>query len=235
MAIANILALIPARKNSRGIPGKNFKQFAGFKWPTCVMAADVAIRAGCQAVISTDADLGPTEPYGGGLWPVKSGTYAWLCRPPELAQDDTPMLAVVQHALAQIPGPSDQIICLLQPTQPLRQPRHILAAIALLQSSGADSVVSVVETRSPDEILEIFDGRLKRVTGWSLCDCPTRRQGSLEGYWRDGTVYAFWRKTADHWGDIYGQDVCPLIISAEETCALDSPADWAEAERRLRA
>jgi hypothetical protein len=46
-------------------------------------------------------------------------------------------------------------------------------------------------------------------------------------------VYAFWRKTVERYGNIYGQDVRPLVIPAEETCPLDTPAEWVEAERRL--
>jgi CMP-N-acetylneuraminic acid synthetase len=60
------------------------------------------------------------------------------------AQDDTPMIEVVQHAE---PDPRDRgldIIVLLQPTQPFRTPEHVQQAIRLLQETQADSVVSVV-------------------------------------------------------------------------------------------
>jgi CMP-N-acetylneuraminic acid synthetase len=69
--------------------------------------------------------------------------------------------------------------------------------------------------------------------GSYLNSIPPRRQDMARGYKRDGTVYAFWRETVAY-GDIYGADVVPLIIPPEETCPLDTPADWAEAERRLR-
>jgi CMP-N,N'-diacetyllegionaminic acid synthase len=133
MSLPNVLALIPARSGSKGIPHKNFKPLAGIS--PLHRALRCAWEAGIEDVrISTDhADASHRERRG--------RTASVIQRPPELAQDDTPMIAVVQHALAQIPGPPEQIILLLQPTQPLRQPKHLTAAIELLQSSGADSVV----------------------------------------------------------------------------------------------
>jgi CMP-N-acetylneuraminic acid synthetase len=60
---------------------------------------------------------------------------------------------------------------------------------------------------------------------------PATRQELGPVYKRDGTCYAFYRKTLDQ-GDIYGHDVRPLIIPADESCELDTEADWAAVERR---
>jgi CMP-N-acetylneuraminic acid synthetase len=201
------------------------------------MAADVALRAGCRAVISTDADLGVTEPLGAGLWPVRSGVYQWLKRPPALAQDDTPMIDVVRHVLAQIPGPEDEIVLLVQPTQPLREPKHLQAAIDLLRETVAASVVSV-KALAPARWIAITNS-LGQLFPWSdrICgleDMPARRQDQEVAYIRDGTVYACYRRTVRLYENLYGPDCRALIIPAEETCALDTLADWAEAERRLR-
>jgi hypothetical protein len=51
---------------------------------------------------------------------------------------------------------------------------------------------------------------------------------------RDGTVYAFWRRTLVDHGSIYGRDCRPLVIDTAESVTIDTPADWAEAERRLQ-
>lgn len=167
--------------------------------------------------------------------------FMFVRRPPELAQDDTPMIAVVQHVLAQIPGPENQIIVLLQPTQPLRTAAHVQAAITLLQETQVDSVVSVVKippVLHPAFQCVIVDGALvpwqvKQSSELDWRSVPTCRQHVEDIYQRDGTVYAFWRKTVITYGTIYGLNVRPLIISPEETCALDTLADWTEAERRL--
>jgi CMP-N-acetylneuraminic acid synthetase len=216
--MVNVLAIIPARSGSKGIPGKNWKPFAG---GGCLVhrAAIVSADAGHLPVISSDCE------------PPVYIQAQWLQRPLKLAQDDTPMIAVVQHVLEQIPGPPDQKILLLQPTQPLRQAKHLQQALALLTPEW-DSVVSVVETVSPDELLEARGEELKMSHGWSL-EFPSRRQVMEKGYKRDGTVYAFWRKTVAC-GDMYGSPARALIIDPSETCPLDTEADWREAERRLR-
>lgn len=164
-----------------------------------------------------------------------------LPRPAELAQDDTPMIAVVQHALAQIPGAADDIIVLLQPTQPFRTPAHVRAAMALLHETQADSVVSVVPlplTHSPEMLCRISSNGLLSPTNsyppeWSKIS--TQRQSARQYYKRDGTAYAFWRKTLTRCDSIYGLVVRPLVIDPAESCELDTEADWAEVERRWAA
>jgi CMP-N,N'-diacetyllegionaminic acid synthase len=221
----SVLALIPARSGSKGIPNKNFRQL-GNSSPV-QMAIDVARAAGAEPYLSTDALLGVAYDVN------------WLDRPDALAQDDTPMIDVVRHALAQIPGPADQIIVLLQPTQPFRKPEHIRQAIQLLEESGADSVVSVVElplTHHPwSQFMVNSDGTLELYEAMDWADLPASRQELQPTYIRDGTVYAFRRRTVEHYGTIYGQDVRPLLMALEDTCELDTEADWAEVERRWRA
>lgn len=244
--MSNVLALIPARSGSKGIPHKNFKPLAG-KTPVD-RALDVALACGIDAVLTTDRG-GMIMEFVDQLGTERPVRRQVLLRPPELAQDDTPMIAVVQHALGQIPGPPDQIIVLLQPTQPLRKPGHVTQAIALLEDSGADSVVSVVElppTHHFDWQLVIHGGSLYHPandgetlryvgdTSTSWRRRPVRRQDLERVYIRDGTVYAFRRAMVVEGGHLYGQDVRPLIIPPEDTCPLDTEADWAEAERRLR-
>ena len=129
------------------------------------------------------------------------------------------------------------MILLLQPTQPLRQPKHLQAAIALLRETQADSVVGVVElprTHHPHWQGTVIGGQLVTWDRQAWSTVPSGRQALRPTYIRDGTVYAFWRRTVTEHGSIYGEDVRPLIIPHEETCALDTMADWAEAERRLR-
>jgi CMP-N-acetylneuraminic acid synthetase len=68
-------------------------------------------------------------------------------RPSSLAQDDTPMLAVIQHALETLAadGWTTDVVVLLQPTSPLRRPSHVRDAVTKLHETKADSVVTVVE------------------------------------------------------------------------------------------
>lgn len=231
--MSSALAIIPARSGSKGIPNKNTCRFNDHGPSPLMLAVDCARRAGiAECWVTTDGKVAAGQ--------AGDSCYAGvIARPPDLAQDDTPMIAVVQHVLEQIPGPPDQQVVLLQPTQPLREVKHIQQALALL-TLEVDSVVSVVKlhlAQSP-EWLTVIDahGRLwpwhADEREWAMV--PGRRQDVLPAYQRDGTVYAFWRQTVSEHGNIYGQVCVPLIIPPEETCPLDTMLDWAEAERRLR-
>jgi CMP-N-acetylneuraminic acid synthetase len=157
-------------------------------------------------------------------------------RPSELAQDDTPMLPVITHAVEALERdgwPAD-IIVLLQPTSPLRTPAHIRRSVEMLQETGADSVVSVVEVPrhlSPDYVMRLDEGRLVPFlpTGHGV----TRRQDARPAFVRDGTVYTFWRRTLARHGSLYGADCRAMLVPASESLTIDGPQDWAEAERRL--
>ena len=63
----------------------------------------------------------------------------------------------------------------------------------------------------------------------------TRRQDARPAFSREGTVYACWRSTIERYGSIYGDDCRPLVIDARDSLSIDSPDDWAEAERRIQA
>ena len=221
--MSNVLAIVPARVSSKGIPNKNFRPLAGES--PLSRAIWCASQVAGAVVVTTDH-----TPFAGHT--VHTNVHV-VIRPPALAQDDTPMIDVVRHALDAVPGPPEQMIILLQPTQPLREPKHLEAAIALLRSTGADSVVSVVEVPlalgrewqawiAPDGLL---------IHDWD--NVPACRQDLAHYHVRDGTVYAFWRKTLAS-GTLYGQTCQALVIPPEDTCALDEMEDWHRAERLLR-
>jgi CMP-N-acetylneuraminic acid synthetase len=129
--------------------------------------------------------------------------------------------------LTRVPGPEEQLIILLQPTQPLRTPAHVQAAIALLEA-GARCVVSVTPATSPDKLWK-QDLHAGGMYPWDDTSVEERRQDARAAFKADGTVYA-WRRRDGYWDWPF----TPLLIPQDETCPLDSPADWAEAARRLR-
>jgi CMP-N,N'-diacetyllegionaminic acid synthase len=226
-----VLAIVPARGGSKGVPRKNVRLLGGR--PLLAYTALAATQSGVcdRIVLSTDdaeiaqvgADCGLEVP---GL------------RPAELAQDDTPMLPVLQHVLETLAGERWQpdVVLVLQPTSPLRRPTHLREAVHQLVESGADSVVTVVELprhQSPDYVMRIEGGRLLPF----LPDGArvTRRQDARAAYVREGTVYACWRATIEHYGNIYGEHCRPMLIEPRDSLSIDSLDDWAEAERRLAA
>jgi CMP-N,N'-diacetyllegionaminic acid synthase len=241
-----VIALVPARSGSKSIPGKNFRELGGK--PLFVWALDCALEVGCDAYLSTDASDFATSRTWFGMDQIGSQpatARARIDRPAELAQDDTPMLAVVQHALEQVPGEPDDIIVLLQPTQPFRTPARVREAIQLLQSTGADSVVSVVPlplTHHPwvqftVDNEGVWDGPYLELYEPQLMEqVPATRQEMehVRTYIRDGSCYVFRRETVTEHGNIYGEHIKPLILEPHETCELDTEEQFREVEARWR-
>jgi CMP-N,N'-diacetyllegionaminic acid synthase len=221
--MGQVIALIPARSGSKGIPGKNTRELGGM--PLYEHAIRAAYDANCdRIVLSSDAKILMRRADGY----LRHAEY--LERPAELASDTAAMVDVVKHAMTQIPGEPDQIWALLQPTAVFRTPARVREAIQLLQSTGADSVVSVVPlplTHHPMFALGIARGKLD-IRGYF----PSRRQDVEPAYIRDGTCYTFRRETVTRYGNIYGEDCRPLILEPHETCELDTELQWAEVQAR---
>lgn len=218
-----ILGLIPARGGSKGIPRKNMRRLHGV--PLFWRAISAAKLAGLQPVVSTEDEeiAASAKKFGADV----------LGRPAHLADDDTPMASVVSHALQTL---FHETVVLLQPTTPFRTPARIKEALALLESTGADSVVTVSEV--PAEYgpeWQFFRESLFLIpaVGSSMHYVPTRRQDLRPSYIRDGGIYAFRRATFEHYGSIYGRTCVPLVVSPEESLNINNEADWQEAERRV--
>jgi CMP-N,N'-diacetyllegionaminic acid synthase len=226
-----VLGLVPARGGSKGIPDKNTRPLAGRSLLEYVARAAFESRAIDRLILSTDSE----RIAGEG---VRVGLEVPFTRPPELACDDTPMLAVVEHAVEWLErgGWTPEIVVLLQPTSPLRTADHIRRAIQQLRDSGADSVVTVMELPrhfSPDYVMRMDGSRL--VPFLPEGATVTRRQDARRAFVRDGTVYAFWRRTLRDSHSIYGETCSPLVVPAEQSITIDTNDDWDEAERRIAA
>lgn len=227
--MSGVLGIVPARGGSKGVPGKNVRLLAGR--PLLEYTAQAAHESGVldRIVLSTDSE----EIAAVGR---QCGLEVPFMRPAHLAQDDTPMLPVLRHAIDTLSaeGWTADIIVLLQPTSPLRRPAHIREAVERLRASKADSVVTVVQVPphlSPDYVMRIEGDRLKPFLPEG--ERVTRRQDARPAYSRDGTVYVFWRTTLERFGTIYGERCEPIIIDAADSLSIDTADDWAEAERRL--
>ena len=225
----HVLALVPARGGSKGIPDKNIRPLVGHT--LLYYAAQAAAASGVveRMVLSTDSTQVAEE---GRL----AGLEVPFMRPAALAQDDTPMLPVIEHAVKELTdsGWEPEIVVLLQPTSPLRTGSHVRDAVQALRETGADSVVTVVELPrhlSPDYVMKIDADRL--VPFLPEGARITRRQDTRPAFVRDGTAYVFWTKTLRRTRSIYGDHCHPLVIPPHESITIDTPDDWDAAERRL--
>lgn len=212
----DVVALIPARGGSKGIPRKNLAVVAGKPLIVFTLEAARAAATVTRVVCSTDSEeIADVARAHGAEVP--------FLRPPALAADDSPMLDVVRHADRELGEPD--VIVVLQPTSPLRRPEDIDAAVELLQSSGADVVVSVVAVphRFAPESLMRFDG--DRVVPLSA-DVATRRQDKETLWARNGpAVLALHPERLRAGGELYGGDCRGYVMQERESIDVDTPFD----------
>ena len=136
-----VLAVVPARGGSKGLPGKNVRVIAGLPLIAHSLRAAESMRTVTRCVVSTDDEqiARVAREHGGDV--------PWL-RPAELATDATPMAPVLRHALAAVEeeeGTPYDALVLLDPTSPARVPAEVDAAVEQLLGSDLDGVVSVSE------------------------------------------------------------------------------------------
>jgi CMP-N-acetylneuraminic acid synthetase len=155
-------------------------------------------------------------------------------RPASLAQDDTPMLPVIIHAIEAVvaEGWVPDVLCLLQPTFPFRHPEEIDACIESLEAKDADCVISV--HRVPEHFnphwvyFERPDGSLQLSTGES--EPIPRRQALPPAFYRSGAVYVSRAAAIIGRGSLYGDRVVGYETPAASSCNIDTMEDWARAE-----
>lgn len=227
--MTNILGIIPARDGSKGIPGKNIRILGGK--PLIYYAANAARQSRLVDRLILTTDSAAIAEVGRSL-----GIEVPFLRPAHLAQDDTPMFPVIEHAVQFVEngGWQADIILLLQPTAPLRKAEHLNEAVRILNDTKCDAVASVVEVPqhyAPDFVLRLEEGKLKPFLEGG--ERVTRRQDTRPAYSRDGTIYAFRRDVFIHKRSIYGDDCRPLVIPRDQSCNLDTMEDWEEVEKKI--
>lgn len=228
-----ILGLITARGGSKGIPGKNIKELAGK--PLIAYTIEAAHASGIfdRLMISTDDEK------------IAAIAKQYDCevpfmRPAELAQDKTPHLEVVLHAVTWLKEHEHYIpdaVMILQPTAPFRTATHIREAAVLFETSGADSVVSVSEVPShhhPQWQFTVDDNKKIAIfTGEPFSRIIRRRQDLSKTYTRNGAVYLFKTKLLSDpiEPNFYGDHVAAYVMSLEDSINIDTMDDWNEAEK----
>jgi CMP-N,N'-diacetyllegionaminic acid synthase len=176
-----ILAVIPARGSSRALPGKNLRIVGGLPMIAWTVRAALAAHRVDRTVVSTeDEEIANVARRFGAEVP--------FLRPLDLADDETPTLPVIDHAVRELEaaGAVVSAVVTLQPTSPLRGPDLIDEAIKLLTSSGARSVVAVTPLGMPISVIGgVADGRflLAPVGG------DVRRQAAPEAMRITGSIY----------------------------------------------
>jgi|SaaInlStandDraft_4_1057021.scaffolds.fasta_scaffold48014_2 CMP-N,N'-diacetyllegionaminic acid synthase len=177
-----VLAIIPARGGSKGLPRKNILDLEGKPLIAWTIEAALNSKYIDQVVVSTDdQDISDIS---------RKYSCEIIKRPVELSGDRITMLPVIRHALEFLSIKHDNImIVLLQPTSPLRSYIHIDSAISMLTSEWT-SVVSVCEAEhTPHKMYNVIDSKLEDFTSKKWRGVP--RQEIETVYRENGAIFVF--------------------------------------------
>ena len=231
--MVEILALIPARGDSKGLPGKNIKSLGGYPLIGYSIAGALNANLVSRTVVTTDdPEIADKAREFGAEVP--------FLRPAEFAQDDTLDLPVFQHALKWFSDNEDyhpDIVVQLRPTSPFRPPELIDEAIQILiDNPDASSVRGVVPSKeNPFKMWMIEpDGKMIPLLETEF-DEPFNmpRQELPSSYWQTGHIDVVKAETIIS-GSMSGQEIYSYIIDPLFSVDLDNLQDWQRAEMRLK-
>lgn len=225
-----VLGVITARGGSKGIPGKNVKPLGGKPLIAYTIQAAKKSKLISHLIVSTDDEKIATIA-------LEYGAEVPFMRPAELAQDSTPHVPVMQHAIAcmeEATGEPFHYTVILQPTSPFRLPEDIDKTLEKLIESGADSAVSLVEVENSEHPIKVkkLDG--DRVLAYAIEEPEgVRRQDLPKAYRRSEAVYAMTRDLIMNKGRLYGDHTVGHVVPRERYIGIDYPLDWIQAECML--
>jgi len=230
--MTDILALIPARGGSKGIPRKNIRLFAGYPLIAWSIAAAKQSKLVTRIIVSTDdEEIAAVAREWGAETP--------FLRPAEFAQDKSTDLPVFEHALKwleDVEGYRPDVIVQLRPTSPIRPRTMVDDAIRiLLDHVDADCVRGVVPAVQNPFKMWRFNGEkhplnpLLEVEGIpEPYNAP--RQILPPVYWQTGHIDAIRDATIAQKKSLTGDVIYPLLIDPKYTVDIDNLSDWAKYE-----
>lgn len=221
MTFPSVLAIIPARGGSKGIPRKNVLSVAGK--PLVVHSIDQARHARfvSRVAVSTDDDEIARVSEAAGAEVVR--------RPADISGDKATSESALIHALGTLMASGQyrpDLVVFLQCTSPLRQPGDIDAAISTLLDQKADSLLSV----SPSHrfLWAEKDGQAMSLN-YDFHHRP-RRQDMAPQYVENGSIYVFRPDVLLQGGNRLGGKVALHVMDEDASWDIDTPFDMRVAE-----
>lgn len=233
VAKPEVLAIIPARGGSKGIPRKNIRSFAGYPLIAYSIAAGLQSELVTRTIISTDDDeIAEVARQWGAETP--------FMRPAEFARDNTTDFPVFEHALTWLADHENyhpDVVVQLRPTTPVR-PLHCVddAVRMLLDHPGADSVRGVVEAgQNPFKMwrLDPATHQMRPLVGVDgikeAYNAPRQQLPAV--HWQTGHIDAIRPRTILEKKSMSGDLILGLVIDPSFTVDIDTPADWIQYEQ----
>ena len=232
--MSNILALIPARGGSKGIPGKNIMEIAGKPLIAYSILQAIKSKHIDRIIVSTDdKEIANISKKWGAEVP--------FLRPPEFAQDMSPDIEVFRHTLRWLEKEENykpQLIIHLRPTGPVRKIELIDMAIEkIMQHPEADALRSVsLSLQTPYKMWEIEENEMMKplLKIEHILDCQSLpRQALPTVYWQNGYVDIIRPRSILEYHSMWGRKVLPFVIE-EQILELDYPENIPAIEKALK-
>jgi N-acylneuraminate cytidylyltransferase len=230
--IPDVVALVPARGGSKGLPRKNLRPLGGHPLVAWSIAAARQAASVAAVLVSTDDEeiAAVARAYGAEVP---------FLRPAELARDDTPDLPVFQHALAWLErerGARPELVVQLRPTSPLRPLGMVDEAVERLCAyPPADSLRAVTApSQSPYKMWRLAGPLLEPLVGTAaseLFNAP--RQQLPPVYWQTGHIDVVRRATILEQRSMSGRRIMPLVVDPRYAVDIDSLDQLELADRVL--
>lgn len=215
----NVLAIVPARGGSKGIPKKNLLKLRGKS------LVEHAIRVGMECSLVDKLVLSTDDPEIAQVG-QEAGAIVPFLRPARLAGDNVKTVDVVLHLLDQMKEPVEFVL-LLQPTAPVRTAGNVLEAIQLLiNNPDADAVISVVPLEEPHPL------KIKKISGKWLVpyiddgNSEIPRQLLPKAYKLNGAIYAIRVKSLKEQKTFLPDKSLPYVMPQETGVNIDTLLDF---------
>lgn len=229
-----ILAIIPARGGSKGIPLKNIRNFAGLPLLAHSIKTAKESKLINRVIVSTDSpEIAKIA--------TKFGAEIPFLRPAKYARDDSLDLPVFLHALKWLKKNENyvpDIVVHLRPTSPIRSMSKVDSAIKLLiNNKKADSVRGVIKSKQNPYKMWLINktGFMKPVVEINkykeAYNMP--RQKLPETYWQTGYVDVIYTKTIVEKKSMSGAKIIPFLLDSNDWVDIDTLEDWKNAEKLI--
>ncbi|WP_424355974.1 cytidylyltransferase domain-containing protein [Methanobacterium sp. MBAC-LM] len=223
----NILAIIPARGGSKGVPRKNIKKIAGKPLIAHTIESAVKSKYINKVIVSTeDQEIANiSKEYGAEV----------IERPEKLALDDSSTIDAVFHSInhLKMENYTPDVVVLLQPTSPLRTVQDIDGSIEFFCKKDCESVISICEFEHPPYwSLKIENSYLKPAFGDKYF--KMRRQDLPTSYLPNGAIFISNPQNLASYESFYCKKTLPYLMSLENSVDIDTELDFKIAETILK-
>lgn len=226
-----MIAIIPARGGSKGLPGKNIKLLNGKPLIAYTIEAAMASKYIERIIVTTDSvDIANVAKQYGAEVP--------FVRPDDLSSDTASAVDVYIHAIEYLMKEQESFIekfVVLLPTAPLRTSDHIDKAINYFEEMNASTLISVREAETPVTWYMNRDcnGRVRNA-GFGMGSAVANRQVNQMYYIPNGAIYILDYKLLKNQRTYYCDNTVGYVMTAEESVDIDTLTDFRFAELLLQ-